>query len=57
VAAEDPRQSLDERYATHDAYVARARAAADRLLSDRMLLPADGDQIVRQAQESGVLKP
>ena len=57
MASGDPRLSLEERYGTHEAYVAKVRAAADGLLSDRMLLPADRDRIVRQGEESAVMKP
>ena len=40
-AAGDPRPSLDERYGSRDAYVARVEAAAEALVADRLLLPAD----------------
>lgn len=56
IAAGDPRLSLEERYGTHDTYVTKVRAAADRLVGDRLLLPDDRDRIVRQATESGVLR-
>jgi hypothetical protein len=56
-ASGDPRPSLEERYGTHDAYVARIRTAADKLVSDRLLLPADRDRIVKQAEASEILKP
>jgi hypothetical protein len=57
VAAGDPRLSLEERYGTHDAYVAAVRAAAQRLTADRLLLPDDADRIVKQAADSAVLRP
>jgi hypothetical protein len=53
----DPRPSLEERYGTHDAFVAKVRAAADRLVAERFLLKADADRIVGQASDSAVLKP
>ena len=56
-ASGDPRPSLEERYGTHDAYVARVRAAAESLTADRLLLPDDRDRIVGQAADSDVLKP
>jgi hypothetical protein len=55
-ASADPRPSLEERYGTHDAYVARVRAAAERLVSERLLLPDDRDRIVSQAEASDVLR-
>jgi hypothetical protein len=53
----DPRPSLEERYGTHDAYVAKVREAAERLVGDRFLLQPYADRIVQQAQESRVLVP
>src|SRR5437899_638255 len=40
-AAGDPRLSLEERYATHDRYVKAVEAAAERLVTERLLLPED----------------
>jgi hypothetical protein len=56
-ASGDPRLSLEERYGSHDAYVAKVRDAARKLVAERFLLPDDADRIVRQAQDSSVLKP
>jgi hypothetical protein len=53
-AAGDPRPSLAERYPTHDAYVARVRAAAEALARDRFLLQEDVDRSVAAAQASTV---
>ena len=53
-AAGDPRPSIEERYPTEAAYVAAVRAAADRLLADRLLLPEDAARSVRAA-EAGTL--
>jgi hypothetical protein len=49
VAASDPRPSIEERYATPAAYVDAVRAAADRLVQERLLLPADAAAIVAAA--------
>jgi hypothetical protein len=54
--ANDPRLSLEERYSTHDAYVARVREAAERAVRDRFLLPEDAARIVREAEASDVLR-
>ncbi len=56
LANKDPRLSIEERYATHDAYVARVKAAADQAVRDRFLLPDDAERFVREAQASDVLK-
>ncbi len=49
-AARDPRPSLDVLYPTREAYVAKVRAAADRLVADRLLLRADADAAVAAAR-------
>jgi hypothetical protein len=56
LASEDPRLSLEERYGTHDKYVARVRAAAARLVAERFLLQEDADRIIGQAEASSVLR-
>ena len=56
VAAGDPRLSLEERYGTHDAYVARVKAAAARAVAERFLLPDDAARLVAQAEKSSVLR-
>jgi hypothetical protein len=55
-ASGDPRLSLEERYGTHDSYVARVRAAAERLVKERFLLADDADRLIAQAEQSGVLR-
>ena len=55
-AAGDPRPSLEERYGDHAGFVTRVRAAAAALVSQGFLLPADAARIVRQAEESAVLR-
>ena len=52
----DPRPSLEERYGTHEAYVEKVRAAAQRLVSERFLLAGDADRLVREAEASNVLR-
>jgi hypothetical protein len=52
----DPRRSLEERYHDHAGYVAAVRAAADRLVAAHLLLPADADLIVAQADASAILR-
>ena len=51
-AANDPRPSLEERYGSRADYVAKVRAAADALVAERLLLPADAAAYVRAAEAS-----
>jgi len=45
----DPRLSIEERYESRDAYVQAVKQAAQALVKDRLLLPADADAIVAEA--------
>jgi hypothetical protein len=45
----DPRPSVEERYSSRDAYLAKVRAAAQHLASERYLLPGDVDPVVSHA--------
>ena len=56
LAAGDPRPSLEERYGTHDKYVAQVRTAAAKLVKDRFLLQADADRLIAEAESSNVLR-
>jgi hypothetical protein len=56
LASHDPRPSLEERYGTHEAYVALVTRAADEAVRDRFLLPEDAARIVRDARASDVLR-
>jgi hypothetical protein len=50
--ADDPRHSLESRYASRDAWAARLTEAVDRLVADRLLLAEDGDRLTAAARES-----
>ena len=50
--AGDPRPAIEERYGSRADYVAKVRAAADALVRDRLLLPADAAAYVRAAEAS-----
>ena len=50
--AGDPRLSIEERYGSRETYVARVKAAADALVSERLLLPADAAAYVSAAEAS-----
>jgi hypothetical protein len=49
-AAGDPRPSLEERYGSREAYVTKLKAAAEALVADRLLLPADAAAYVEAAE-------
>ncbi len=53
-AAGDPRPSLEERYPTHADYVAKVTAAANSLVSRRLLLPEDATFLINQANAAAV---
>jgi hypothetical protein len=55
-AQHDPRLSLQERYGSHDGYVAAVSKAAARAVSEGFLLPADAAALVAAAQASAVLR-
>lgn len=54
LAAHDPRASLEERYGDQKTYVAAVRAAADKAVRERFLLPEDADRLVQQAAASHI---
>jgi Alpha/beta hydrolase domain len=56
-ASGDPRLSLEERYASHDGYVAAVRAAAGKAVAQGFLLQADATALIEQAAASNVLNP
>ncbi len=56
LASGDPRPSLEERYRNHAGYLAVVKAAVQRLVQQRFLLPEDAERLIRQAEESNVLR-
>ena len=52
----DPRPSLAERYVDESAYVAAVREAAQRMVSERLLLPEDADRAVESARQDRLAK-
>jgi Alpha/beta hydrolase domain len=48
-AARDPRPSLEERYPTPAAYAAAVKAAAERAVAERLLLPEDAEAVTAAA--------
>jgi len=55
LAVGDHRPSLEERYGSHAGYVAAVRAATERLVNQRLLLPADAERLISEAEASDVL--
>lgn len=53
----DTRLSLAERYRSLDDYVAQVTACVERLVADRLLLPADADAYVEAAKASRAFAP
>ena len=53
-AANDPRPSLQERYATHADYVSKVTAAAESLVARRLLLAEDAAFLIDQAKAAAV---
>ena len=52
----DPRRSLEERYGTHEGYVAAVGKAAVRAVADGFLLTEDAYALIDAAQASKVLR-
>ncbi|HUG15563.1 MAG TPA: alpha/beta hydrolase domain-containing protein, partial [Thermomicrobiales bacterium] len=50
-AANDPRPSLEERYASRDDYLAKVRAAAEQLVEQRYMLEEDIETALADAAE------
>jgi hypothetical protein len=56
IAAHDPRLSLQERYGNHKGYVKAVAKAAEKLEGEKLLLPEDVQDYIREAEVSNVLK-
>lgn len=56
LAANDPRPSLEERYGSHDGYVAAVRAAVAKLEAEGYLLAEDAARAVQAAANGTVLR-
>lgn len=52
----DPRLSLQERYGSHDGYVAAVRKAADKAQAQGFLLAEDAARLIQAAEASAVLR-
>src|SRR5215471_4626794 len=56
MANEDPRPSLEERYGSHEGYVAKVKEAAEKIVKQGFLLQVDADRMIDQANKSDVLR-
>jgi hypothetical protein len=54
LAKGDPRPSLEERYPSHAAYVAKVKVQAEALVAQRYMLAADAARIVAEAEAATV---
>jgi hypothetical protein len=55
-ATNDPRLSLEERYGSHEGYVAALIKGTERAVKEGFLLPIDATQLIEQARASKVLR-
>lgn len=55
-ASGDPRLSLEERYGDHAGFMAQVRKAVERQQAAGWLLPRDAERLLRQAEQSDVLR-
>ncbi|HYT56141.1 MAG TPA: alpha/beta hydrolase domain-containing protein [Verrucomicrobiae bacterium] len=53
----DPRLSIEERYASHDAYVEAVKHAVDGLVKEGLMLAEDGERYIEAAQKKNPLDP
>lgn len=53
----DPRPSIEERYANHEAYVQAVAKACERLVSQRLMLQDDADRFIQSAREHNPFDP
>ncbi|GAB3959270.1 alpha/beta hydrolase domain-containing protein [Spirosoma harenae] len=56
VSINDPRRSLEERYQTHEGYVRAVYQAVNALVAQRLLLPDDAQEYIKNAETSQILK-
>jgi hypothetical protein len=57
VTSGDPRPSVEERYPSHEAYIAAVARVVQRLVADRLLLQEDADRFIEAARQKNPLDP
>jgi hypothetical protein len=55
-ANNDPRPSLEERYVSHEGYIAALTKGTERAVKEGFLLPVDAARLIEQARASKVLR-
>ena len=53
---EDPRRSLEERYADRNGFVSAARQAANDLVRERFMIPEDADKLIKATEASDAVR-
>jgi Alpha/beta hydrolase domain len=53
----DPRLSIEQRYASHEAYVEAVKRAVDGLVKEGLMLPEDGERYIEAARKRNPLDP
>jgi len=56
LASGDPRLSVEERYRSHEEYVAAVSKAASALQREGLLLDHDAEAMIKQAKASDILR-
>ncbi len=56
-AKNDPRPSIEERYASHEAYVEAVKRAVEGLVKERFMLAEDGERYIEAARKKNPLDP
>ena len=56
-ASGDPRPSIEERYASHEAYVDAVRRCCEARVSERLMLQEDADRFIEAAKARNPLNP
>jgi hypothetical protein len=49
-STQDPRLSIEERYANQEAYVEAVKLASQRFVKERLLLPEDAERSIERAK-------
>jgi hypothetical protein len=56
-ATNDPRSSVEERYASHEAYVEAVKRAVEGLVKERFMLAEDGERYIEAARKKNPFDP
>ena len=56
-ASGDPRPSIEERYTSHEAYVAAVQKVCEERVRDRLMLREDADRFVESARTHNPFDP